>query len=356
MVYHRRRLRRNPEWNFASRYSFETLGVVAADAAGASLSPMRRATLVLASSLAAAALAGALIYSVGSRPDSPGPPAASRAVEVIHPEATQRQPTSSAETEPNVSALEPTEGTVAQDAQSPNPPADDRATRRRSGPPRDEATVFADLRKHAIQDIQQSYSLLLDDLDLTPEEREDLVAVLVELQVESAWSGSRDGEYQKRGRTIGPQERHERIAAAIGDAKLDEFLLLEQNSSAYAETQQIASLLRRKDAPLTETQRERMFEILVEVRDRYPMEPPAELASRSVEYIDHRMRQLDDFDRHVVELAPSVLSATQVAHLFEAYQRMSRERTDFVEMQKKRRAERPDEDVGWMYPARWNPR
>ena len=46
----------------------------------------------------------------------------------------------------------------------------------------------------------------------------------------------------------------------------------------------------------------------------------------------------------------------QVAHLSDEYQWMSRERIDDVEMQKKRRAERPDEDVGWMYPARWKAR
>jgi hypothetical protein len=318
---------------------------------------MRRATLVLASSLAAAAIAGALVYGPRSRLEGPRSPAAPTAAEGVDPEATPPLPTASAEAEPNVPASQPAEATVAQDAQIASPAADDRALRRRSArPPRDRATILAEIRKRTIPDIHQSYSLLLDDLHLTPQEREDLIAVLVELQVEGTWSGGGDGEVAIRGRTIGPEERHARITAVIGDEKLDELLLLEVNRGAYWETQQIASLLRRKDVPLTKTQRDGMFEILVEVRDRYPIEQPAELDSRSFEYIDHQLRQLDEVDRHIVELAPSVLSATQVAHLFDEYQWMSRERLDDIERQKKRRAERPDSDVGWMTPARWNPR
>jgi hypothetical protein len=316
---------------------------------------MRRATLLLASTLAAAAIAGALVYGPDVGIGRPGAPAVMMADEFAHPQAAQPQSTSAGEPEPNVSAPQATGATVPQDAKSPTPPADDRTVRRRRSPPRDEATILADLRKRAIQDLRQSYSLLFDDLELTPQERDDLVAVLVELQVESAWSGGPDGEFQKRGRTIGPQERHDRIAAAIGDKKLDEFLVLEVNGPAYWEAQQIASLLRRKQVPLTETQRDRMFEIVVEVRDRYsPRE--ADVDPRSLEYLEQQIEQMDDFDRHIIELAPSVLSATQVAFLSDEYQWMSQQRINAVEMQTKRRAERPDSDVGTFLPDRWNPR
>lgn len=327
-------------------------------AAGASFSSMRRA-LLLASTLAAAAIAGALLYRPASRFDDRGSVPASSAVEVVRSQATQPPLAAAAEIEPNVSAPEPTGDAVAQgaqDARSADPPGYREAIRRR-GPPRDEATILADLRKQALQDVRQTYSLLLDDLDLTPQQREDLVAVFVELQVESAWTGAPEGGFQKRGRTIPPQERQDRIAAAIGDERLDEFLVLEVNLAAYWETQQIGSLLRRKGLPLTQAQRDGVLEIVLEVRDRYPhTEPEADLDPRSLERLEHEVRQLDDFDRHVVELAPSVLSATQVAHLFDEYQWMSRQRIDAVEMQKKRRVERPDDDMGTFLPARWNPR
>jgi hypothetical protein len=313
---------------------------------------MRRATFVLASSSAAAAIAGALFYGHGSRSADPGALPTSTSVGVTESQALPSQPASPAETEPNVPAAEATEAPIAQ---SSNPAIDDRPVRRR-GPLRDEATVMAELRKQSLQNIRQWYSFLLDDLGLTPQQREDAVAVLAELQVDGVSLYGQEGEFQKRGRTVGPEERHERIAAAIGERKLDEFLVLEVNLGSYSETQQIASLLRRKDVPLTEKQRDGVFEIVVDVRNRYPItQPPANIDSRSLEYIEHTLAQLDDIDRHIVELAPSVLSATQVAHLSEEYQWMARQRIDDLEMQKRRRAERPGEDFGWMYPARWNP-
>jgi hypothetical protein len=315
---------------------------------------MRRAAPLLASGLAAAA-AGALLYAPVSSVDRPDSPATTTsAPEGVISQTTQPQLSSSAETEPNVSAPPPPGDAAAQDVRNEELEAYERAVRRR-GPPPDQATMLAELRRSAMREVQQSYLLLLDGLGLTPQERRDLIAVLVELQVDSAWSDWRNGAFQKRGRTIGAKERHERIAAAIGGEKLDELLLLEVNSAAYWETQQITSLLERKQAPLTREQRDGVLGILVQVRERYPETEP-DLESHSVEYIEKTLAQMDDFDRHVVELATSVLSATQVAHLSEEYQWMARQRIDLVELQKKRRTERPGRGVGWTVPARWNPR
>ena len=78
----------------------------------------------------------------------------------------------------------------------------------------------------------------------------------------------------------------------------------------------IASLLRRKDLPLTKTQRSGMFGILVEVGSRYPETPaPTDVDDDSVEWIEHVLVQHDEHDRHVIELATSVLSPDQVVHL-----------------------------------------
>jgi hypothetical protein len=181
-----------------------------------------------------------------------------------------------------------------------------------------------------------------------------LEAVLIDMQVESTWSAT--STFEIRGREIPQQERYDRIAAAIGDHKLVEFLALHENIRAYWETTQIARLLRRKDLPLTETQREGMFNILVEVHTRYPFEePPAELDRQSDEYMEQMLTQTDDVDRHVVELAPSVLSPTQAAHLFNAYDFMSRDRRSDVERQKKRRAAGDPLylHAGWTTPGRW---
>jgi hypothetical protein len=59
---------------------------------------------------------------------------------------------------------------------------------------------------------------------------------------------------------------------------------------------------------------------------------------------------------NLVELAPSVLSPTQVVHLFDAYQAMSDDRANSVEQQKKRKAGRSPEDLSWSFPALWSNR
>jgi hypothetical protein len=314
---------------------------------GSKLATMRRAIFLLAAGLAAAAIAGAFVYDPRSQraaSDTRSEPAQAFADQPIQIPA--------ADSELGPSDPAPNQRTLAPDEHLPNSRVDDRARKRQ---PPDEATARADMRKSATQQIQEAYSLLLEDFALLPREQEDLVALLIEMQTEGMWTWTQTG--QIRGREIPEQERHERIAAAIGEQKLQEFLALEENLNAYWETQQIARWLRQRGAPLAETQRDGVFEILVEVRGRYPVTPPpTEIDPRSDEYIDHRLRQTDEFDRHVVELAPSVLSPTQVVHLFNAYEAMSRDRISDVEMQKKRKAAGDPiyQDAGWMTPGRWS--
>jgi hypothetical protein len=230
------------------------------------------------------------------------------------------------------------------DRQWPSEPVDERGARR--GAPLDEATYRERDRQEALREVLIGYTLLFEDLDLPEQEKKDLIALLVEMQTDSYQSG----------RTISDQERSDRISAVIGPEKLEQFLALEKNGREYWETYQIALLLQRRGVPTTPTQRDGVFDILVEVHERYPFTNPAGLDQGSEEYIDEVLSQLDDTDRHVVELAPSVLSPTQVAHLFEAYDYMSRERVDDVEFVKKWRIQHPSEDVGWMYSGPWNPR
>jgi hypothetical protein len=308
---------------------------------------MRRATFVMASGLAAAVLlAGALLYFHDSLPSAV-------AIHTGQIEAAQPQEPPPARTDRKPPDSDPKEGAVAQDQQSRGSSVNDQIRRQRRPEP-DEATVRANMRKDATQSIRESYSLLLEHLDVPPEQRQNLEALLTDMLVEGMWTGT--STFEIRGREIPQQERYERIASVIGDQKLVEFLALEQNVQAYAETTQIERLLRRKDVPLTDPQRDGVFEILVDVHARYPYEePPAELDRRSDEYIDDLLRRTDDVDRHVIELAPSALSPTQVAYLSDAYDFMSRDRRSDVEMQKKRKAAGDPLFMkgGWMTPGRW---
>jgi hypothetical protein len=311
---------------------------------GSKLIAMRRA-FVLGSGLAAAALAGAFFHFDDSLPSS-------GATQRGQVEAEQPQEPPSVPAERPTSDSGANEDAFAQDPQPTGPSINDQIRRQRRPEP-DEATLRADMRKQATQDIRDSYSLLLEDLALPEEQTKDLEALLIDMLIEGMWAGTRT--FEIRGRTIPQEERYERIAGVIGDQNLLRFLELEQNSRAYWETQMIASLLRRNDLPLTKAQRDGVFDILVEVNVRYPhTSPPADVDNKSIEWIEHVLRQYEEHDRHVMELAPSVLSQDQVVRLFAKYESMARERLDSVERAKKLKAEQPGRFRGWSYsPGSW---
>jgi len=315
--------------------------VLSPQCGGSKLKPMRRGTLVLALSLAA--VGGTLFYGLGSAPP-PSPVEASPPTTAT----VQAQPTSPTEVTQDASAGAPPEAAASRDEPSPNEPVDERRVRRVD--PRDEATRREQDRRSALDEVKIAYTLLFKDLGLPKEDETALSDLLVDMWLEGAWTS-----YQQ-GRTISVEERSDRISAVIGPEKLEQFLALEQNGPAYWETYQIALLLQRRGVPTTPAQRDALFDILVDVRAQYPIaRPPDDLDPNSAEYLAHIHRQQDDFDRHVIELAPGVLSPTQVAYLFQAYDRMSRERIDLFEWQKKMKAEHPEQDTGWMSTARWNP-
>lgn len=212
--------------------------------------------------------------------------------------------------------------------------------------PLDENTLREQLRRHAAKDIRDSYSLLLEDLGLAPEEKEALVALLIEINI-----AAMSTRYQ-RGTTMPEQERLDKIAAIISDPKLRQFLELERNLGEYWEVGRIGSLLQRNGAPATDTQRDGLMKILGDVHDQYTM-PPSDDPVNSFARLEYHLTQLDEYDRHVVELIPSVLSPTQVVYVFEAYQRMAYQRADALERQKKQRAAQPSADLPLFYPGRW---
>ena len=302
---------------------------------------MRRATFVLASVLAAASLAG-LLYDRDSVRHTPA----------AHPGQTEAVPPSVA-AEPNGFDTESKEAAGAQNQQpssninQPSSNINDEIRRQRMSQ-LDEATQREQDRKSALNDVVIGYSLLLEDLDLPKQDALDLIALLADMQTEQGWTS-----YQ-RGRTIGQQERWDRISAVIGPEKLERFLALEKNGREYWETYQIALLLQRRGVPTTPAQRDGVFDILTEVRDRYPVTRSEGLDPNSLEYLEYGLTQLDEFDRHVMELAPSVLSPRQVVHLFNEYDYMRRERASSLEQQRKSRIDRPDDTTFWA-PARWNP-
>jgi len=200
------------------------------------------------------------------------------------------------------------------------------------------------VRESATRRIQKLYSLLLEDLDLTPSERDALFSLLIEDRIASTWT-----DY-KRGETIDKETQSNRIAAIIGDSKLQKFRALERDLSAYGELQKIRSMLQQYDVPLADSQRDRLLKILIGVRGQYETPPPTDAKLGSIEELEHILAQRDEFERHVMELAPSVLSPEQATYLFEQYQYLSYERARALEQQKETVAA-TGEDSPWWYPA-----
>jgi hypothetical protein len=268
----------------------------------------------------------------------------SNAIESERGEATQSQENSSLDA--GLKEL------VSETTVAPEAPLDDRGNQTvpevDEGVARKIAEEEAFIREQAIRSVSEAYSLLFHDLELDSREKDDLSSLLVEDYIASTWT-----QY-KRGETIDKEEQSRRIAAIIGDTELQQFRALEQNIRSYWEVQKIASLFERNGVPVTGTQTDELLTLLIETRNQNKPRPPSDAESRSIEYFEYKLSQMDEYQRHVMELAPSVLSPEQVVLLSEQYQHLSFQRSDALESQKQRRADHPTEDLPLAYPAPWS--
>ena len=292
---------------------------------------MRRTTFVLGLISSAVALV-AVVYGIASH-RSPS------TVEPRRGEASQAQQTASVETE--LKSNDENKDQIRDDLQKPT---DTEAPRKWSA--EDEAISRKEVREDATRDIQRIYPLLLKGLDLTPSEKDALLSFLIEDLIAKTRTPFASG--------IGmdEHERSNRIAAVIGDSKLQQFLALEQNLSSYRDVGRVGHFLGQNGAPLTDAQQDGMLENFIEVRDQLDWMPPADVERRSIVSLEHKLTQEDEYDRLVLELAPSVLSPKQVQYLFERYQALSYRRANALEFQRNARADNPDENRALWYPAR----
>lgn len=212
----------------------------------------------------------------------------------------------------------------------------------------DEAISRKEIREEVTRDVHGIYPLPIAGLGLTSSQQDALLSFLIEDEI------ARTRTLYSSGIGMDEEERSARIAAIIGEAKLKQFLALEQNIHEYREVYYVVSMLKEKGAPLTDTQQDGLVKILVDVREQLDMKPPAHIESNSIESLEHTLDRLDEYERLALELAPSVLSAKQVKYMFERYQALSSRRADAVELHKQRRADNPDDDQLLWYPSRRN--
>ena len=304
---------------------------------------MRRATflLSLASSAVAVALV-ALVYGIGSHRSS-------STIEPRRGGVDQAQLTSSIDSKSN-------ESTTVVPQQSNDESKDQErdefleptvATAPRKYSADEIALSRKEVREDATRYVHEVYTLIIKDLDLTSSQQDALLSLLIEAEI------LRTRTPFSSGKGMDEQERVNRIAAIIGEAKLEQFLARERHRGQYAEVQKVQSMLQQKDVPLTDTQLDGLLKILVDVREPIKTKPPADMNPRSIESLQYRLDQMDEYERLVLELASSVLSAKQVQYLFERYQALSYSRANALEVQTKARADDPtNEDMSVWWPPR----
>jgi hypothetical protein len=184
-------------------------------------------------------------------------------------------------------------------------------------------------------------------LGLSKSEQSELTDFLVDVSMSNTWMKNYNPV------RIGEEERQAGIAAIIGAARLEQLLNLESNKTEYREAARVAILLRTSDAPLTDAQQDKLLDILIRVRgqERAVADPNAQVGT--VEGIASQMATMDEYERLVLELAPSVLSTRQTGLLFDRYQALSYRRAAILEMQRESRSnDSVDDDFPLGYPPR----
>jgi hypothetical protein len=203
------------------------------------------------------------------------------------------------------------------------------------------------LREKTTNDVLVTYSQIFRHLGLTTAEKDALTDFLVEVWMSETIMAN------YRPEPIEEVDRQAGIAAIIGDAKLEQLLGLERNRAEYREAGHVAIFLQTNAVPLTDVQQDQLLEILTHVRGREQAAANPNVKKGTVEAIESQTTTMDEYERLVLELAPSVLTSRQMELFFDRYQALSYQRAQILETQKKTRANEDEEDdfpLG--YPAR----
>ncbi|HUQ10923.1 MAG TPA: hypothetical protein VM146_11460 [Steroidobacteraceae bacterium] len=205
-----------------------------------------------------------------------------------------------------------------------------------------ETAAMATRRRAAIAlVVRDSHGALIHDLHVSPRQRDALLAVLAEL--EDAQSISKT----KSGRAVSRNERETRIASVLGTGLAAKFFELERRLPAYWELGQAAAALERGGAPLSETQREGLLAIFsdTQVSTGEPVRDPD-----PVNELARELGAKDEYERLVLELAPSVLGAKQTRLLFEQFESRSARRAESLLANRYHASENGEDTPVW-YPV-----
>lgn len=185
------------------------------------------------------------------------------------------------------------------------------------------------VRELITQEIQLEYALLIERLDLSQSEKSTLLAFLTEARIAETTT------LYTRGQTIDEQVRLNAISVIVGNSKLKQFLDLEHNRASFVEVQKVQSLLTTKGVPITDTQRDDLLEVLIEIQNQDISMPPTDAKPNSFEYLEYRLSEKIERKRLVMELAASVLSPEQIRYFDERNQHLIMQTTTAIQARKK---------------------
>jgi hypothetical protein len=213
--------------------------------------------------------------------------------------------------------------------------------------PPNEAKARETLLDVAQTETVNAYGQLVKDLKLSQEVEDSLLDVLTKIK-----AGEMSNRFQQ-GTPADPEDKARQVAKAIGGDKAREFFEREKQMPAYWELGQLSTLLSQNGAPLTEIQRAGLFDLLGSLMTEYTAGANGEEA-RGVEplkQLEKQLKRKDEYERHLLEQAPSVLTQKQVGLMFDQFEYRSEQRANAINIQERRRAEHPDEKVPIWSPA-----
>ena len=191
--------------------------------------------------------------------------------------------------------------------------------------------VLREYQEDAQAVLKDKYRYLFDRLELSEQQQAAVVDYMAYVTVVESEITTADGH--KSAESVDEFERRSKLGEIVGADNMSEFLALEEKLRSYSRVMEMDASLRLEELEMSESQRNRMVDVLERVRRNY-VAPEITAEMGSIEYAEQLLAQTHEKERLTLELAPSVLSDDQVAHLHDMYEQRSYQRLSFLEQQK----------------------
>jgi hypothetical protein len=180
-------------------------------------------------------------------------------------------------------------------------------------PPDMPAAMMKMMRANVRAQNKRTYFDLQSKLGLTAEQTDALLDMLTDQQTQGFRNAGRNTD-PEQARTWWEEEQSRRKAALtdlLGTAKAAEFEEYQKSMPSRSELSMLSQQLEGADIPLSDSQRSRMLEALIEERDRIPMPSYADGTPQEDMAKTYNEWQTD-YEKRVAEQARGILTAEQL--------------------------------------------